>query len=184
MFDFDFSKLLLIGVIALIFIPPKDLPAAMRTVGQLIGKARRMAADFQGQFNEALREAELDGLKEDLGKLKQAASLEASMAHIRDVASAVAATAPISATPPVSASVEETAAPSLEELRAIQAAESLDSSAGQAMSPVDPLPAAVLVETRHVAEAAHDVVMGPLAPAETEKLAANPVAAAPLPPSV
>lgn len=141
MFDFDFSKLLLIGVVALIFIPPKDLPAAMRTVGQLIGKARRMAAEFQGQFNEAIREAELDGLKEDFNKLKQSASLEAQMAHVRDVASAVAATAPITAA-------------------------SLESSAAQGAGTVEPLPAAISVETPMVAEAAQDLVMGPLAPPE------------------
>ena len=59
MFDFDVGKLLLIGVVALIFIPPKDLPEALRQLGRLVGQARRMAADFQSQFNEAMREAEL-----------------------------------------------------------------------------------------------------------------------------
>ncbi len=59
MFDFDVGKLLLIGVVALIFIPPKDLPEALRMLGRLVGQARRMATEFQGQFNEALREAEL-----------------------------------------------------------------------------------------------------------------------------
>ena len=43
MFDFDVGKLLLIGVVALIFIPPKDLPQALRQLGRLLGQARRMA---------------------------------------------------------------------------------------------------------------------------------------------
>lgn len=55
MFDFfDTSKLLIIGVVALLVIPPKDLPSVLRQVGQAVGKLRRMAADFQNQFKDAL----------------------------------------------------------------------------------------------------------------------------------
>lgn len=70
MFDIAWSEFLLIGAVALVVIGPKDLPKAMRTVGQAIGKVRRMAAEFQGQFNDAMREAELADLKkqvEDVG---------------------------------------------------------------------------------------------------------------------
>jgi sec-independent protein translocase protein TatB len=70
MFDIAWSELMLIGAVALVVIGPKDLPKAMRTVGQTIGKIRRMAAEFQGQFNDAMREAELHDLKkqvEDVG---------------------------------------------------------------------------------------------------------------------
>ena len=62
MFDIAWSELLLIGAVALVVIGPKDLPKALRTVGQVVGKVRRMAADFQGQFNDAMREAELHDL--------------------------------------------------------------------------------------------------------------------------
>jgi sec-independent protein translocase protein TatB len=85
MFDFDLGKLLLIGVVALIFIPPKDLPDALRQLGRLIGQARRMASDFQGQFSEALREAELSQLKDDLHNLKQRASVEDTFGRIADM---------------------------------------------------------------------------------------------------
>ena len=85
MFDFDLGKLLLIGVVALIFIPPKDLPDALRQLGRLIGQARRMASDFQGQFSEALREAELSKLKDDLHNLKQKASVEDTFGRIADM---------------------------------------------------------------------------------------------------
>lgn len=70
MFDIAWSEFMLVGAIALVVIGPKDLPKAMRTVGQAIGKIRRMASEFQGQFNEAMREAELHDLKkqvEDVG---------------------------------------------------------------------------------------------------------------------
>ncbi|MDQ0512306.1 Sec-independent protein translocase protein TatB [Ancylobacter amanitiformis] len=76
MLDIGWSELLVIGVVALVVIGPKELPTVLRKVGQGVSKLRRMAGDFQGQFNEALREAELSefkdnitGLKNDLGNL-------------------------------------------------------------------------------------------------------------------
>lgn len=70
MFDIAWSEFMLIGAVALVVIGPKDLPKALRTVGQAVGKVRRMASEFQGQFNDAMREAELHDLKkqvEDVG---------------------------------------------------------------------------------------------------------------------
>jgi sec-independent protein translocase protein TatB len=69
MFEIAWSKLMLIGVVALIVIGPKDLPAVLRTLGEAIGKLRRMADEFRGQFNDAMKEAELDGLKKDFTDL-------------------------------------------------------------------------------------------------------------------
>ena len=66
MFDIGWSELLLIGIVALIAIGPKELPGALRTLGQWMAKIRRMAAEFQGQFQEAMREAEIDELKKDM----------------------------------------------------------------------------------------------------------------------
>src|ERR1043165_2905175 len=63
MFDISWGKLVIIGVVALIVIGPKELPTVLRTVGQWMGKIRRMAAEFQGQFQEAMREAEMADLK-------------------------------------------------------------------------------------------------------------------------
>ncbi len=77
MFDFfDTSKLLIIGVVALLVIPPKDLPSVLRQVGQAVGKLRRMAADFQNQFKEALADAELDTLKKDLMAVSDSAKAD------------------------------------------------------------------------------------------------------------
>jgi sec-independent protein translocase protein TatB len=58
MFDLDAGKLLVFGIVALAVIPPKDLPRVLRTVGQYVGKMRRMASEFQGQFMDAMKEAE------------------------------------------------------------------------------------------------------------------------------
>ena len=69
MFDLSWGKLVIIGVIALVVIGPKELPAVLRTLGQYMGKIRRMASEFQGQFQEALREAELHELKKEADAL-------------------------------------------------------------------------------------------------------------------
>jgi len=63
MFDISWGKLVIIGVVALLVIGPKELPAVLRQLGQAMAKIRRMAAEFQGQFNEAMREAEMADLK-------------------------------------------------------------------------------------------------------------------------
>ena len=69
MFDISWTEFLLIGVVALIVIGPKELPAVLRTVGQWTRKVRSMAADFQGQFQEAMREAEMADLKKQVDDL-------------------------------------------------------------------------------------------------------------------
>jgi sec-independent protein translocase protein TatB len=63
MFEIGWSELLLIGIVALIAIGPKELPTVLRTLGQWMSKLRRMASEFQSQFQEALREAEMADLK-------------------------------------------------------------------------------------------------------------------------
>src|SRR5438270_10105777 len=74
MFDISWGKLVVIGIVALIVIGPKELPAVLRMVGQWMGKMRRMAAEFQGQFQEAMREAEMAELKGHIDSINQAAS--------------------------------------------------------------------------------------------------------------
>src|SRR6202163_1301989 len=66
MFDISWTEFLLIGVIALIVIGPKELPGVMRALGQWTRKIRGMAADFQNQFQEAMREAEMADLKKEV----------------------------------------------------------------------------------------------------------------------
>jgi sec-independent protein translocase protein TatB len=78
MFDIGWSELLVIAVVALIAIGPKELPGVLRMVGQWMGKARKMAAEFQGQFNEAMREAEMADLKKTFDEVKETATSLAS----------------------------------------------------------------------------------------------------------
>src|ERR1700747_1921426 len=66
MFDISWTEFLLIGIVALIVIGPKELPAVMRSLGQWTRKIRSLAADFQNQFQEAMREAEMADLKKQV----------------------------------------------------------------------------------------------------------------------
>ncbi|MGO8923107.1 MAG: Sec-independent protein translocase protein TatB [Xanthobacteraceae bacterium] len=66
MFDISWTEFLLIGIVALIVIGPKELPAVMRSLGQWTRKIRSLAADFQNQFHEAMREAEMADLKKQV----------------------------------------------------------------------------------------------------------------------
>jgi sec-independent protein translocase protein TatB len=82
MFDLDVSKMIIVGIVALAVIPPKDLPRVMRTVGQTLGKMRRMAAEFQGQFMEAMREvereADLESVKKEFQAINDQAKIDTS----------------------------------------------------------------------------------------------------------
>src|SRR6478609_5883528 len=73
MFDIGWSELVVIAVVALIAIGPKELPAVLRTVGQYMGKVRRMASEFQGQFQEAMREAEMADIKKSVDEMTDVA---------------------------------------------------------------------------------------------------------------
>jgi len=66
MFGIGWSEFVVIGVVALIAIGPKELPGVLRAIGQWTGKIRRMANEFQGQFQEALREAEMADVRKEL----------------------------------------------------------------------------------------------------------------------
>ena len=74
MFDIGWGELLVIGIVALVVIGPKDLPKVLRTMGQMMTKVRRMASEFQGQFQEAMREAELADLKKQAEGLMETAT--------------------------------------------------------------------------------------------------------------
>jgi sec-independent protein translocase protein TatB len=85
MFDIGWSELLLIGIVALVVIGPKELPGALRTLGQWMGKVRRMAGDFQEQFREAMREAELADLKKEVDEMAAKAQGYAHFDPMEDV---------------------------------------------------------------------------------------------------
>lgn len=70
MFDVGWQELLVIGIVALIVVGPKELPTLLRTVGKYIGVIKRQAAEFRAQFDEAMRESELDKLKQDVESIR------------------------------------------------------------------------------------------------------------------
>lgn len=74
MLDLSWGEILLIGAVALIVIGPKDLPRTLRAVGQTVGKVRRMAGEFQGHFNQAMREAELDEVRKEVEGMNRMAN--------------------------------------------------------------------------------------------------------------
>ena len=70
MFDFGIgsTELIVLGVIALIVIGPRDLPKVLRTLGQVMTKVRGLAREFQGHIEEAAKDTGLDEIKKDISK--------------------------------------------------------------------------------------------------------------------
>lgn len=85
MFDIDAGKLLIIGLVALVVIGPKDLPRVLRQVGQMVARIRRMAGEFQGQFMEAMKEADLQDLRAEVAKIKDSATLDVNFDPAHEV---------------------------------------------------------------------------------------------------
>jgi len=85
MFEIGWSELLLIGIVALIAIGPKELPTVLRTLGQWMSKLRRMASEFQSQFQEAMREAEMADLKKQVDEMTSQAQSYASFDPVSEV---------------------------------------------------------------------------------------------------
>src|SRR5258707_15661354 len=114
MFDIGWSELVVIAVVALIAIGPKEVAAVLRTVGQYMGKIRRRASEFQGQFQEAMREAEMAALKKSVDELTDAAKGFTDFDPLASVKKEVNSFAadPLATPPPASAS-PEAAGPSI-----------------------------------------------------------------------
>jgi len=117
MFGLNWGEVLVIGIVALIAIGPKELPTVLRTLGQWMGKVRRMANEFQSQFNEALREAEFADLKKHADEISSSVSEIGQIDPIgdvqKDVEHAFADTPPLDAAvdPAKDASAETAATP-------------------------------------------------------------------------
>ena len=128
MFEVGWSELLVIAVVAIVVIGPKDLPRVMRVVGQWSGKVKRMAREFQGQFNEALREAELDDVRkgvEAIGKIDPLGDVRREMTKAgedikksMDVTAPAAAATPAATAPAVAAPASETQPPAPQQAEA------------------------------------------------------------------
>ena len=68
LFDIGWPELMLIGIVALVVIGPKDLPRALRVAGFWVRKARTLSREFQSSIDQMIREAELEEIREDLKK--------------------------------------------------------------------------------------------------------------------
>ncbi|MGF1650537.1 MAG: Sec-independent protein translocase protein TatB [Hyphomicrobiaceae bacterium] len=74
MFDIGWAELMVVGVVALLVVGPKELPALLRTLGRYVGLVRRHANDFRRQFDEAIKETELDQLRKEVDGLRSDAT--------------------------------------------------------------------------------------------------------------
>lgn len=70
MFEVGWTEMLVIAIVMIVVVGPKDLPSMLRTFGRTVAKLRSMAGDFQKQFNDALKEAELDDVKKSVDALR------------------------------------------------------------------------------------------------------------------
>ncbi len=121
MFDIGWSELVVIGVVALLVVGPKELPALLRTIGRYTGMIKRQANEFRSQFDEAMRETELDQLRKEVASLKHEAestlrsaeqSVQTEFADAKSELDSVAAAAKVNGTEAGQAPAPEaTAAP-------------------------------------------------------------------------
>jgi sec-independent protein translocase protein TatB len=70
MFEIGWTELLVVAIVLIVVVGPKDLPPMLRAFGKMTSKMRAMAGEFRGQFDEALREAELDDVKKTLNEAR------------------------------------------------------------------------------------------------------------------
>jgi len=75
---------LIVGVVALIVVGPKDLPMLMRKVGQFVAKMRGMAAEFRASFDEMARQSELDELRREVEAMRSGHPLQAAVGLGKD----------------------------------------------------------------------------------------------------
>ncbi len=94
MFDIGWTELLVIAVVLIVVVGPKDLPPMLRAFGKMTSRARKVAGEFRAQFDEALREAELDDVRRtisDAQKLNPVNSLREAMNPLRQMGNEIKA---------------------------------------------------------------------------------------------
>lgn len=109
MFDLGWSKLIVIAIVAIVVVGPKDLPPLLRALGKFVAQLRRQADEFRAHFNEAMRDTGLDEVKRDIAGIRQAATdtamdisrtLDDSVKPLHDAASDIQRAGDIPALPP------------------------------------------------------------------------------------
>ncbi|HMN37273.1 MAG TPA: Sec-independent protein translocase protein TatB [Hyphomicrobium sp.] len=81
MFEIGWSELLILVVVTLLFVGPKELPVFLRTIGRYAGVVRRHAGEFRAQFDAAMREAEVDAMKDEMKKMQDSVNAEVMAAE-------------------------------------------------------------------------------------------------------
>ncbi|MEQ1672739.1 MAG: Sec-independent protein translocase protein TatB [Hyphomicrobium sp.] len=76
MFEISWSELLILGIVTLIFVGPKELPVFLRTLGRYAGSIKRQANEFRAQFDDAMRVAELDSMKKEMEAMQASVNAE------------------------------------------------------------------------------------------------------------
>ncbi|NMN72919.1 Sec-independent protein translocase protein TatB [Rhizobium sp. 57MFTsu3.2] len=94
MFDIGWTELLVIAVVLIVVVGPKDLPPMLRAFGKMTQRARKVAGEFRAQFDEALREADLDEVRQtltDAQKLNPVNTLREAMNPLRQMGNEIKA---------------------------------------------------------------------------------------------
>lgn len=110
MFDIGYSELLVIAIVLIVVVGPKDLPKMLRAFGKTMTKFRQVSGDFQRQFNDALKEAELDEVRKtiaDVRKLDPRQQVRDVLNPLRDVGNSLKADLNKSVQAPVAAAAVE-----------------------------------------------------------------------------
>lgn len=106
MFEISWSELLILAIVTLIFVGPKELPVFLRTLGRYAGSIKRQANEFRSQFDAAMREAELDAVTKEFDSMQASVNAEVMSAKtaLDDAATAPSALPTAAAMPAITAS--------------------------------------------------------------------------------
>ncbi|MEO0549351.1 MAG: Sec-independent protein translocase protein TatB [Pseudomonadota bacterium] len=111
--QFGIAEFLLVAIVALIVVGPRDLPIMMRRLGQFVAKGRAMAGEFRAAFDDIAKQAELDDLRKEIEDLKRDNALSAAVDDLkdaeRDINASVMAANPATAMMPKDTATTETA---------------------------------------------------------------------------
>jgi sec-independent protein translocase protein TatB len=119
MFDVSWSELLILAIVTLIFVGPKELPVFLGTLGRYAGLVRKQATEFKRHFDDAMREAELDQIKKDVEAMTRdvnesvMSATRAAEGEVNEAKAAMTAALPaasIAPPPAVTAPANDTAA--------------------------------------------------------------------------
>ena len=76
MFEVGWSEIIIVAVVALVVVGPKDLPLLLRTIGRYAGEAKRYLDAFRSQFDEVVRKADLDLVRKEMNDVRAAVDME------------------------------------------------------------------------------------------------------------